>query len=236
MLAGNFQTVLFPALAQLQADPIRQCHAAVNASRILSAAVMPYCFLQAALARPVIDLLFGDKWHAAIPLVQILSVGLAFDAVSWLAGSMLSARGEFSRALKYSCLFAPIFFVAIAVGAAAGSATGVATAVSLYYILLGSLFSFLVFRTYGVRLREVAWIYLLPALIAAVAMGGGVFVESSLPLSHGPFTSIVTISGTGLVLYALMMRIVAPALISEVIGRVASLLRMRNQVDTTLSL
>ena len=110
MLAGNLSNVLFPVLAQLQNDPERQRQAAMNASRILAFAVMPYCFLQAAVARPLLDLVFGAKWQAAILLVEILSIGLAFDAVSWVAGALLQARGEFRRSFNYACFFFPIFF------------------------------------------------------------------------------------------------------------------------------
>ena len=83
LLAGNLSNVLFPILAQLRGDPARQGEAALKASRVLSYVVMPYCFLQAAVAKPLLTLVFADKWLAAIPLMQILSIGLAFDAVSW---------------------------------------------------------------------------------------------------------------------------------------------------------
>src|SRR4029077_18246050 len=56
MLAGNLSTVLFPALAQLRNDLVRQREAALSACRVLAFAIMPYCFVQAAVARPVFDL------------------------------------------------------------------------------------------------------------------------------------------------------------------------------------
>ena len=56
MLAGSLNNVLFPALAQLRTDPARQRGAALNASRILAFVVMPYCFMQAAMAGPLSEL------------------------------------------------------------------------------------------------------------------------------------------------------------------------------------
>ncbi len=53
MLAGKLNRVLFPALVQLAEDPPRQRDAAIVASRVLAFVVMPYGFMQAAVAPPL---------------------------------------------------------------------------------------------------------------------------------------------------------------------------------------
>ncbi|MDB5683899.1 MAG: polysaccharide biosynthesis protein [Sphingomonas bacterium] len=228
MLAGSFQTVLFPALAQLQGHPDRQRDAAVNASRILAAAVMPYCFLQAAIAEPAVALLFGRKWAAAVPLIQILSIGLAFDAVSWVAGALLSARGEFSRALRYSIGFMPIFFIAITVGAVASSAIGVAVGVSVFYVLLGPVFTYLVFRTYGITPRQVSAIYVVPAVVSGIGMSVALLAEYSLGVEVHLLLRILIIGVVGPCAYALLLKLVAPSLFGQVLGQILSISRRKS--------
>ena len=227
MLAGNLSTVLFPALAQLRNDLVRQREAALSASRILALAITPYCFMQAAVARPLFELLFGSKWDAAILPLQILSIGLAFDAVSWIAGALLSARGEFRRAFVYSCVFSPVFFVVVAIGARLGSATGVAMAVCLFYVVLAPCFSYAVFRRMGAPLREVAEIYLPPTVVAGFAVGAAAVLASWVPL--GPLAQIGIITALGGGLYLGLVRLFAPSSYSQLVGRLREAIRSKRQ-------
>ncbi|MCL2452654.1 MAG: lipopolysaccharide biosynthesis protein [Alphaproteobacteria bacterium] len=217
MLAGNVSSVLFPALAQFRDDPDRQHAAAIKAARGLAFAVMPYCFLQAAVAEPAIRLIFGQKWLDAIPLIQILSVGLAFDAVAWIAGTLLSARGEFRRSLAYTCWFSPFFFVLVTAGALSGSAIGVAIAVSLYYVLIMPIVSYIVFRRGKTSLRDMANIYIMPAVIAGLSMSLAYVASRLLP--SGDITQIALIVVAGCGLYVGLVRLLSPATFAELASR-----------------
>jgi PST family polysaccharide transporter len=222
MLAGNLSNVLFPILAQLRNEPQRQREAALNASRVLAFVVMPYCFLQAAVARPLLSLVFGAKWQAAIPLVEVLSIGLAFDAVSWVAGALLQARGEFRRSLVYSCVFFPIFFGMVTLGAVYFSGFGVAIAVSVFYIAFAPIYSYSVFRKMGVSTGEVATIYLSPVAFAAVAALSAVFLGSLV--SSGDLARTI-ISGTaGSIVYLVLVRLFAPSAFHQLIARARAMM------------
>jgi O-antigen/teichoic acid export membrane protein len=222
MLAGSLSNVLFPALTQLRSDPERQRQAALNASRILAFVVMPYGFMQAALAGPLLGLVFGAKWQAAIPLVQILSVGLAFDAISWIAGALLSARGEFRRSFIYSCVFSPVFFVVVAIGAVMASAPGVAIAVSAFYIVLAPVYSYAVFSRMGASLREVASIYVSATVQATLAMGLAAW--ASTLLGGGKIIQGAVILVLGGALYLALIRTFAPSGYRELVSRLTAAL------------
>jgi O-antigen/teichoic acid export membrane protein len=225
MLAGNLSNVLFPALAQLHAEPARQKEAALTASRVLGALIMPYCFLQAAVARPVILMVFGAKWIDAIPLIQILSIGLAFDAVSWVAGALLSARGEFKCAFFYSCVFSPPFFIVVIIGAKLASATGVAVAVSAFYAVLAHCYSYAVFRRVGVALRDVASIYVGSSLFAAVAMGAAAWLAARTPWGHFVQAGVTVVVGCGL--YAGLVRLFTPATFRQLQSQVSKIVQSK---------
>jgi len=175
---------------------------------------MPYCFMQAALARPLFGLLFGSKWDSAIVPAQILSVGLAFDAVSWIAAGLLSARGEFRRLLIYHCILGPAFFLLVAVGAHFGAATdfgavtGVAIAVTLFYVVLPPCFSFAVFSRTGASLRSIAMIYVQSATISIIAIGTAVGLVHLVPTAPIAQIAIIVIFGGGC--YVALLKSVSP--------------------------
>jgi teichuronic acid exporter len=227
LLAGNLSNVLFPILSQLRNEPERQGEAALKSSRVLSYVVMPYCFLQAAVAKPLLTLVFADKWQAAIPLMQILSIGLAFDAVSWVAGALLQARGEFRASFLYSCIFFPVFFAMVALGAVSFSGTGVAVAVSLFYLAFAPVYSYRVFRKVGVSASEVAGIYLAPVAFAALAAIGAFVLGEMLPAGNLAKTIVIGLAGG--ILYLALLRLFVPRVSDQLWTRAVAMVRKRIQ-------
>ncbi len=130
MLASNFSSVLRPTLVTLNREPVRQRDIAFKMAEFLGLVTVPVCFMQAAIAEPGLQLVLGARWMESVPLIQILSIGLPLDAVSWAAGSLLQARGGFSKLLGYQCVSAPFFFIFVGLGAIMGSSVGVAIGVS----------------------------------------------------------------------------------------------------------
>jgi PST family polysaccharide transporter len=225
MVAGNLSTVLFPAFANIRNDTVRQTEAAMLASRITAYTVLPCCFLQAALAQPILRLFFGEKWDAAVPLIAILSIGLGFDAVSWIAGALLKARGDFHRAFIYSVVFFPIFFLAVGAGALLGSAIGVATAVSLFYLVLAPVYSYLVFRISGVSVRRLASIYLPPTILAGIAILAARFLATVLSLENVGTLLLTALCGGAV--YLILLRLFAAEIFREISHRLRHLIRGR---------
>ena len=215
MLAGNFGAVLFPAFTQLSAEPGRQEAAALRASRVLAFLVTPVCFLQAALAAPALHLMFGARWNGAIPLMQVLSLGLPGDAVAWVAGALLVARREFLRDFTLLAAFALPFFLFVAVGAYLASALGVAIGASLYYALAKPINSWLVLRR-SMRLRDFLEIYLAPALLAGVAIGGA--YAASL-LTGRALAQIAVTAVFGPLAYLALLRLLLPGILRELLDR-----------------
>lgn len=218
MLAGNFGAVLFPAFTQLRAEPERQEAAALRASRMLAFIVTPVCFLQAALAAPALHLMFGARWNGAIPLVQILSVGLPGDAVAWVAGALLVARREFYRDFIYLCVFSPPFFVFVLIGAYLGSSLGVAIAVALYYALVKPINSWMVFRS-SMGWRDFVEIYIAPPVITGAAIGA-VYAISLVPaLAARPIAQIATIVALSPLVYVALLRLLVAGILREILDR-----------------
>lgn len=225
MLAGNFTGVLFPALVQLGSDPRRQGEAALKAATLLSYCVMPLGLMQAAVAGPLVTLAFGPKWASSIPIIELLSIGLALDAVSWVAGSLLTARGEFRAALRYLLLQFPVFFALATAGAVLGQGVGVAWGVALFYALTQPAFVCRVFLRVGVRARHVLLLYVQPTAYAAAAIGVGLEVSTLPVLASAPLARVAVIGMIGTTLYAVLVRWQTPEVWNELAGRLRGALR-----------
>lgn len=227
MLAGNFSNVLFPMLVQMKSDPARQRDAALKASTLLSFCVMPLALMQAAIAAPLVTSLFGQKWLASIPIIQLLSVGLALDAVSWVAGALLNARGEFRSVLNWVLIQAPVFFVLVTIGAKIDTSVGVAAGVCVFYAVTQPVFVISAYRRVGITSLQVASIYLRPMGLAAVAVGAGMAVAALSLLADRPLSRIAVIGIIGSSLYAALTRWIAPEVWNELRDRILGALRRR---------
>ena len=226
-LAGNFSNVLYPALVQMKSDLARQSRAVLNAATLLSFCVMPVALLQSAVAEPLITRFFHERWAASIPIIQLLSVGLAFDAVSWVAGTLLNARGEFRAGLRYVVVQLPAFFVFVVVGAQLDGAIGVAWAVGAFYAISQPIYVFRVFRRIGLTARQVAAMYLQPTAYAAAAAGAGLAAASLPLLADAPLVRALVIGVVGLLAYAALVRWQAPEVWAALRDRVRAGLRRR---------
>jgi len=223
MLAGNFNNVLFPALATLRSEPLKQADAALRACRVLSYLVMPFCFLQAALAAPGLHFLFGNRWVHAVPYVQILSIGLPFDAMSWITGSLLSARREFWRSFYFAAVSVPLFFLVAIIGGHLDNAMGVALAVGLYYFVYPPITSILVLCRLGIRFWTVMEFYIMPSLLSGVAMLAG-YAVSWLPyVRNYDLSRVMVIGFVSMGLYPVLLAWTRPDIYAQLRDRVLNM-------------
>lgn len=225
MLAGNFSGVLFPVLVQLRSDPRRQGEAALKASKLLSYCVIPLGVMQATVAGPLVTIAFRQKWASSVPVIELLSIGLALDAVYWVVGSLLTARGEFRDGLRYLLLQLPVFFALVTTGAVLGQAVGVAWGVGLFYAITQPVYVCTVFRKVGVGTRQVLSLYLRPTGCALVAVGAGLGVSMVPVLAAAPLAQVVVIGTIGSALYAALVRWSAPEVWGELGRRLGGVMR-----------
>ena len=209
MLAGNLSTVLYPVLAQYKSDPDRQSEAALKACKLVFSCLFPLACLQAAEAAPFVRLFFDGKWSASIQVIQLLSVGLAFDSVSWTSSTLMWAVGEFRTVFLYSLVETPIFFALVFAGALLGQASGTAAGVSLFYVTKVA-FVYLAFKKTGVSARRVTSIYAKPFLASALSAGASWALALLPPFSARPASQLLLVGSLGLMSYILLIRWFAP--------------------------
>lgn len=76
-ILGSISGVVFPALSKIQADKVRLKTAMQRILQTSSAVIFPLMFGLAAVAEPLIRLLYSDKWLMAVPYMQIACLGYA---------------------------------------------------------------------------------------------------------------------------------------------------------------
>lgn len=244
LFTGNLTNVLFPALSKLQGDPRRQIRAFLDATRLLALLAVPLCFIQMATADPGVRLFFQDgKWAAAIPVLQALSVGMAFRVVASPGGSLIQAQGRFRVILITNIINAFIFLLLVIIGALVGRTDAttfwlappatVGFAVALYFALIGPIFLYVAIRPNGGTWTDIAKVYAAPMLASVAAVAAAMTIGHIVPIDKirghrwGQAVRLAVILVWCIVLYIPLIKWLAPQAWSSLLARIATLYRGR---------
>lgn len=134
-LSSPAGSVAIPALSRVQDNPERFARYYLRAANLILWITAPIFGFLFVAARPVIDLVLGAKWVAAVPVFQILALaGLGqplFELTIW---SFVS-RGESKRLLRMMLIMCPILVTSYAIGLPFGI-RGVALCGSITFLAL----------------------------------------------------------------------------------------------------
>ena len=219
LTAGSLQLVLMAGLSRMEAFSVQQTRGALRATKAIALCGIPLCMLQAVLAGPLLRALYHDKWASAIPLVQLLSIGLAFDVVSWPAFSLMQSRGQFRWLFYWSCMTASMFVLLVLVGAYFGRAFGAALAVCVFFTVFAPPLAIWAFWSSNVKVWEIIEMYARPMLVGIISSGVALstiyLTAQQLPLWQFAFaacTGSLTMLGSA--------RLFAPDLWNDVFAKV----------------
>jgi PST family polysaccharide transporter len=241
LFTGNLTGVLFPALSKLQADPARQIRAFLDATRLLALIAVPLCMLQAAVAEPGVRLFFQDqKWQDVIPVLQALSVGMAFRVVASPGGSLIQAQGRFRVTLITNVINAVVFLSLVAAGALMAKGheadpnvwvqppTTVGIAVAVYFAVISPTFLYIAIRPSGGTWRDIGRVYWAPMLAGVLAAAGAMGMGALIPVQQirghhwGQSARLIVVAAWFVVLYVPLIRLIAPdawrALLTRIVG------------------
>jgi PST family polysaccharide transporter len=171
---------------------------------------VPLCLLQAAVAGPLVRLLFGPRWAAAIPILQLLSIGMTGQVLSMPSQTLLKAQGRLRTLLVVSTVAAGCFLTAVTLAAGRGGLIVATATIAAYYLVAG-------LAQLGVSLRAVGgrWRDLDHVCTAAFAVGAA---SATLAWACGQLLPtgrlydllrLAAIPAIGLGLHALCLRVFA---------------------------
>jgi PST family polysaccharide transporter len=229
MLIYNFSGILSATLRRLDEERGRQVQAFLRATEAMAVIGIPLCFLQAAAADPGVRALYKPEWYEAIPVLQVLSVGMAFRLPAMLAGEPLSARGHFRSVAGMNGVEAAGYVLTVLVAAYAGGALSVAVAAAVFFGVGGPLKLRFVTRADGGRWSDVGRIYYAPmgvgAAAGAAAMGAGALVPAGVPGRQWVRLAVTCLVMAGV--YLPGIRFFAPTLWDGLAARVRDAVRRK---------
>lgn len=112
-LAYPVARAIYPGLSALQGDPKRVTEAYLKGVEALAAIALPASFGFAFVASDLLPLLLGEKWTAAVPVVELITPMLGFQAIFlatyYYALALGKAELVFIREAVYLVLRLPVF-------------------------------------------------------------------------------------------------------------------------------
>jgi PST family polysaccharide transporter len=169
--------VLFPALSRMQDETLRLRQAYVRSISAIAFITFPMMIGLFAVSRDFVSVVFGEKWLAMLPVLDILCWVGMMQSIGTTLGTIYLSTGRIRTAFLLTLCSTPIFILSFVIGlrwGITGVALGYAIAsAGLFYVGLR-----LAFAIVGLTFREFHRALAKP-LAASVVM-----LAALLPLSH----------------------------------------------------
>jgi O-antigen/teichoic acid export membrane protein len=107
---------LFPALSRIQDDLQRASSVWLRATRFATALVLPAMLGLVVIAPDFVRVVLGERWEAAIPVLQLLALTAVVLALSGLGLTVLTALGRANTVLGFSLFELLVLVLSVAVG------------------------------------------------------------------------------------------------------------------------
>jgi len=175
-LTTSFSRVLFPSFSRIQLEIQRLKKAYLSAITLIAALIIPVCIGIMVASREIVLLILGEKWSAAIPVLQILAIAVPISMLSHFGGIVCDAtanlNSKFIMQVTYVILLVILFFFFRRFGL-----TGFATAIVVGELLRNSAYLYLMKRVLKTSYKEMFSAYQ-PGLINGFIVGGTIFLAS----------------------------------------------------------
>lgn len=221
---NNLWTVLLPSFSSMQNQPARQLAVFVKTATAVNLVVMPICLTLAAMGEPALRLLYGQRWIAAVPVLQILSIGMCFSTTMTLGINLMTAQGRYRELLRLNAHRAIVFLLLIIAASIAGGVLAVAAASAFFSIIYGPLTTRLATRQLGGTWRHVFDVHVGAFAVAAIACGSAwALAHFIAPIRSVPFVELIAIGLLSAGLTLILARFIVPSAFAELVVRLKSL-------------
>ncbi len=220
LLGSNLRTVLFPTFTRIQHDPGRLRSAIIRATAFTTLIGASLGGGIAAVASPLIDLVWVDKWDDAVNPARILAGCFSFRLLFPMLQGIYMAQGRFRSLAGLSCAFGAAIVVAMTiVGLKTDDNTELIALVAAVTFSLSVLIALIAgTRRFGVPsgglLRRTLVVWFIPAAAAI----GAILLDDALIGSWHPIIRLVLCGSAYSVACALCFRFLLPAITQEAIS------------------
>ncbi len=123
-VAQSFKTVLFPSLSKIQDDNKEIGRLYLKSVELTATIVFPLMFILSVLSPYFILSVYGDKWKGAIPILSVLSILGAFQAIKTFNGTIFYVKGKPKLETYMFLITTPLLLTSFIVGAKMGGVIG----------------------------------------------------------------------------------------------------------------
>ncbi|WP_309081081.1 lipopolysaccharide biosynthesis protein [Zhihengliuella sp.] len=220
-IAAPLTRVALPLLARRQDDLPGFSRYVVVAQTGLSYALGSAFVIGAALSEPVVGLLLGGQWDAAVPLFAVLALGGVFQSMGYVYYWVFLGLGLTGLQLRYSLITRSIMIIAIILSARWG-AMGVAIAVTASLALNWVVLTLFPMRRTGLALGEIVGSACRSFAVHAVVGGVLLLVDSVWLATYPDVVRVAAGLITALMIYGSLLSLV-PGLRRDVLPLVRQL-------------
>lgn len=108
--------VTFPLMSKFNDNILQLKEVFLKTINYLSFVNFPVYFLIALLAKPIVFIMFGEEWKAAVPIVQILSFTFLLRSIGNPSGSLLLSKGKANVAFYWNLIIFSFYPLSIYIG------------------------------------------------------------------------------------------------------------------------
>ena len=190
---------VFPGYAMMSAEPERLAQGFLKVFSIVVLFALPAAAGIALLAEPIVEVLLGDKWREAVPLIQVLAIVGGIRAAQANAGSIYMA-------LDRPQIAAAITFLSLVVGLGSFAAVlgRLPLAQAVWALAIGGIVTATVNLTVVTRLLGLSWGRLLQPMTRP-AIGIAAMTAVLILLRDALWTGAHTVATAAVILVALVL-------------------------------
>lgn len=189
--------VMFPAIANIKDDVKRVKETTRRAVNILSYALSPLLFGMAATARPLVLLIFTEKWLPSVPFIQILSISSAIGVITALSVQSIKSMGRSDILLYLEVIKKPVFVILLIIGVKI-SLIAVAITMFVYTAYASFMNASQLRKIINYSYKEQAADFLMPMFFSAVMAVFVLLISVISPLPNLPTLIIQVIVGAAI--------------------------------------
>lgn len=172
-IAMPVQNILFPAFSALQSDRPRFRSLVMRAALLMSALVVPIGFSVSANAEALVRALYGPKWLAMVPVMQLFGLSASVRAATAIAAPLFAANDRVGLSFRYNLVGTMITAAAVLISTRWGvEGVSLAVALSTCYAFVGM---YAAFRLIQLGVRD-----MLQALLPPYAAASTMWVATKL--------------------------------------------------------
>lgn len=216
LMTSTIDQVALPTFSNMQKEPERLRRAFYKVTQVASFIAFPAFLGMAALAPELVQVFFGSKWIASIPVMQVLAFIGILHSIYFFNSTVVMAMGKPNWQLRINCLNA----VSNVIGFLIAVRWGI-VAVALAYVLRGYLLSpvplAVIHRLIHINLRTYLSQYVAPLAGSAVVVLGVWGTKHFLSpwISLSGVLTICIVVGSGLYLGTILL--LAPKLMQQIL-------------------